>query len=238
MVCNVTAEGAAWERLKPQLADFLGALPLAPAAAAPWRVADYPHAEGFVVPTKVNYVGKAINIYDEGVKPSGAHLVAEAYIQHNWLLNKVRVQGGAYGGNCSFNRHSGDFTFASYRDPNLLATLDVYDRTAEFLKTSPDLNEEELERHIIGTIGAIDTYQLPDAKGFVSMQRYLIGDIEADRQKMRDEILSTTVADVRKFGDALVEVAAKGRIAVIGSEQAIEEANKERPGLLTVSRVM
>jgi Zn-dependent M16 (insulinase) family peptidase len=238
MVCNVTAEGAAWERLKPQLADFLGALPLAPAAAAPWRVANYPHAEGFVVPTKVNYVGKAINIYDEGVKPSGAHLVAEAYVQHNWLLNKVRVQGGAYGGNCSFNRHSGDFTFVSYRDPNLLATLDVYDRTAEFLRTSPDLNEEELERHIIGTIGAIDTYQLPDAKGFVSMQRYLIGDTDASRQKVRDEVLSTTVADIRRFGDALAEVAAKGRIAVIGSEQAIEEANKERPGLLTVSRVM
>jgi Zn-dependent M16 (insulinase) family peptidase len=238
MVCNVTAEGAVWEPLKQQLADFLGALPLAPATAAPWRIADTPRAEGFVVPTKVNYVAKAINLYQEGVKPSGAHLVAEAYIHHNWLLNKIRVQGGAYGGNCSFNRHSGDFTFASYRDPNLLATLDVYDRTAEFLRTSPDLDEEELERHIIGTIGNIDTYQLPDAKGFVSMQRYLIGDTDASRQKMRDEVLATTVADVRRFGDALAQVAAKGRIAVIGSEQAIDDANKERPGLLTVSRVM
>jgi hypothetical protein len=55
---------------------------------------------------------------------------------------------------------------------------------------------------------------------------------------MREEILSTTAADIRKFGDAMAMVAAKGRIAVIGSEQAIEGANKERPGLLTVSRVL
>jgi hypothetical protein len=55
---------------------------------------------------------------------------------------------------------------------------------------------------------------------------------------MREEILSATAADIRNFGDAMAEVAAKGRIAVIGSEQAIDAANAERPRLLTVSRVM
>jgi presequence protease len=237
MVCNVTAEGTEWERLKPQLTDFLGALPLTTATAAPWQIADFPRAEGLVMPTKVNYVGKGANLYREGVKPSGAHLVARAYLRTSWLWEKVRVQGGAYGGLCMFNRHSGDFTFVSYRDPNLLATLDIYDRTADFLRTA-DLGDAELTRNVIGTIGEVDTYQLPDAKGFASMQRQLIGDTDAARQKMREEILSTTAADIRKFGDAMAEVAARGRIAVIGSEQGIEAANNERPGLLTVSRVM
>jgi presequence protease len=237
MVCNVTAEGAEWERLKPQLGDFLGALPLAPAAAAPWQVADFPRAEGLVMPTKVNYVGKGLDLYRAGIKPSGAHLVARAYLRTSWLWDKVRVQGGAYGGQCMFNRYSGDFTFVSYRDPNLLPTLDIYDRTAGFLRNA-DLGEAELTRNIIGTIGEVDTYRLPDAKGFASMQRHLIGDSDAARQQMREEILKTTAADIRSFGDAMAEVAAKGRIAVIGSEQAIEGANAERPGLLTVSRVM
>ncbi len=237
MVCNVTAEGAEWERVKPQLADFLGALPRAAAAAAPWQTANFPHAEGLVMPTKVNYVGKGANLYREGVRPSGAHLVARAYLRTNWLWDKVRVQGGAYGGQCMFNRFSGDFTFVSYRDPNLIPTLDIYDRTADFLRNA-DLGDAELTRNIIGTIGEVDTYRLPDAKGFASMQRHLIGDTDAGRQKMREEILSTTVADIRRFGDSMAEVAVKGRIAVIGSEQAIEGANKERPGLLTVSRVL
>jgi len=190
-----------------------------------------------VMPTKVNYVGKGLDLYREGIRPNGAHLVARAYLRTSWLWDKVRVQGGAYGGRCMFNRYSGDFTFVSYRDPNLLATLDIYDRTADFLRTA-DLGEAELNRNIIGTIGEVDTYRLPDAKGFASMQRHLIGDSDAARQQMRDEILSTTAADLRKFGDAMAEVAAKGRIAVIGSEPAIEAANAERPGLLTVARVL
>ncbi len=77
-----------------------------------------------------------------------------------------------------------------------------------------------------------------NAKGFASMQRYLIGDTDVARQRMREEILSTTAADIRNFGDAMAQVAAKGRVVVLGSDQAIEAANAERPGLLTVSRVM
>jgi presequence protease len=237
MLCNVTAEAADWARLKPQLADFLGALPVAAVAAAPWRVADGPHGEGLVMPTKVNYVGKGTDLYREGIKPTGAQLVARAYLRTSWLWEKIRVQGGAYGGQCMFSRYSGDFTFVSYRDPNLLATLDIYDRTAEFLRAA-DLGEAELTRNIIGTIGEVDTYRLPDAKGFASMQRYLIGDTDEARQRMREEILSTTAADIRNFGEAMAQVAAKGRVVVLGSEQAIEAANAERPGLLRVSRVM
>ena len=71
------------------------------------------------------------------------------------------------------------------------------------------------------------------------MQHYLIGDTEEARQRIREEILSTTAADIRGFADAMAAVAARGRVVVLGSEQAIEAANAERPGLLAaVSRLM
>jgi Zn-dependent M16 (insulinase) family peptidase len=69
------------------------------------------------------------------------------------------------------------------------------------------------------------------------MQRYLIGDTDEARQRMREEILSTTAADIRNFGDAMTGVAVHGRVVVLGSEQAIDAANAERPGLLSVCRV-
>ena len=136
-----------------------------------------------------------------------------------------------------FDRYSGGFTFVSYRDPNLIATLDTYDHTADFLRNA-DLDEAELTRIIIGTIGEVDTYRLPDARGFTSMQHYLVGDTDEARQRMREEILSTTTADLRNFADALAHVAAHGRVVVLGSEQTIAAANAERPGLLSVFRVM
>jgi Zn-dependent M16 (insulinase) family peptidase len=237
MLCNITADAAHWTRLQPLLADFLGVAPHAMAAPAPWQVAGGPHSEGLIIPAKVNYVGKGADLYKLGVKPSGANLVIRRYLRTTWLWDKIRVQGGAYGGQCMFDRYSGGFTFVSYRDPNLLGTLDTYDRTANFLKDA-DLNEAELTRNIIGTIGEVDTYRLPDAKGFASMQRHLIGDSDETRQRMREEILSTTAADVRNFADALAQVAAHGRVVVLGSEQAIAAANTERQGFLSVSKVM
>jgi len=236
MLCNVTTEAAHWAALRPRLADFLSVLPRTLATPAPWSIGQTPRAEGLVVPTQVNFVAKGANLYAAGLKPSGSHLVTRRYLNTVWLWDRVRVQGGAYGGFCSFDRYSGGFSFASYRDPNLLATLDIYDRTADFLRGA-DLGETELTRNIIGTIGQLDFYQLPDAKGFASMVRYLIGETDAARQRMREEILSTTAADVRNFADAVAEVAAHGRVVVLGSEQAIAAANKERPGLLEVNRV-
>jgi Zn-dependent M16 (insulinase) family peptidase len=237
MLANVTAEAAHWGAFAPQLADFLGGLPREAVTPAPWRVADGAHSEGLIIPAKVNYVGKGADLYALGMKPSGTHLVTRRYLGTTWLWDKIRVQGGAYGGHCMFDRYSGGFTFVSYRDPNLLGTLDTYDRTADFLKQA-DLNDAELTRNIIGTIGDIDTYRLPDAKGFASMQRHLAADSDEARQEMREQVLSTTAADVRNFADAMAQVAAHGRVVVLGSEQAIESANAERQGFLSVSRVM
>lgn len=59
----------------------------------------------------------------------------------------------------------GVFTYLSYRDPNLLKTLDIYDGTADFLRKL-EMDDDTLAKSIIGTIGDVDSYQLPDAKGY------------------------------------------------------------------------
>ena len=75
------------------------------------------------VRVQVNYVGKAANLYeDAGYELSGAAYVINKHLGATWLWDRVRVSGGAYGGFCDFDPHSGMFSFLSYRDPNLLKT--------------------------------------------------------------------------------------------------------------------
>ena len=156
--------GAASSR---KLASFLNTLPSHPIAQSSWRIGEGPRFEALAIPASVNYVGKGGNLYRLGLRPSGAAHVVVKYLRTTWL---------------------------TYRDPNLLETLDIYDQTAGFLKQSgPD--EAELLRNIVGTIGDIDTYQLPDAKGFTSMQRYLAGESDDICQRRRDEILGAGVAE-------------------------------------------
>jgi presequence protease len=237
MLCNVTIDAASWRRFRPELTSFLAALPSSPIAQSSWQVGEGPSSEALIIPASVNYVGKGANLNRLGFKPSGSADVIVKYLRTTWLWDKVRVQGGAYGGFCALDHRSGNFTYLSYRDPNLVETLDIYDQTPGFLKRA-ELDKTELTRCIIGTIGDIDAYQLPDAKGYTSMQRYLAGETDEIRQRRRDEILGANVADFRAFADALAELTAYGQVVVLGSEQAIREADARRPGLLHVSKVV
>jgi presequence protease len=234
LLCNVTTDAASWRRFEPELASFLNTLPSHPIAQSSWRIGEGPRFEALAIPASVNYVGKGADLYHLGFMPSGAANVVVKYLRTTWLWDKVRVQGGAYGGFCTLDHRSGNFTFLSYRDPNLLETLGIYDQTPAFLKRAePD--ESELTRSIIGTIGDIDAYQLPDAKGYTSMQRYLAGETDELRQRRRDEILGASAADFRALASVLEDLTAQGAVVVLGSEEAIQAVNARRPGFLYVS---
>lgn len=237
MICNVTTDAANWGRFQPRLTEFLGRLPNRPGSAARWSVPAEGRAEGLTIPAKVNYVVKGGDLRRLGIKPGGAAAVVLHYLNTTWLWSKVRVQGGAYGGSCSLDRRAGVFAFSSYRDPNLLDTLKVYDETASFLGRI-EIDKAEIVKSIIGVIGQLDDYLLPDAKGFVSLRRYLLGETDERLQRLRDEILSARVEDFRALGAALAQLAATGRVVVMGSPEAIAAANAERGGFLEVSKVL
>jgi Zn-dependent M16 (insulinase) family peptidase len=236
-ICNVTLDGANWAQFQPRLAGFLDTLPVAPAPLAQWSPQPAPAFQGLTIPAQINYVGKAANLYEMGYQLHGSMSVIANYVRATWLWERVRLQGGAYGSFFVFDRRSGVLSYLSYRDPNLLDTLDSYDQTAEFLRQL-DLSEDELVKSIIGAIGQIDAYQLPDAKGYTSMVRYLAGDTDAMRQRLRDQVLSTTVADFRALAEVLEQVKHKGRVVVLGAQETIEAANATREGWLEVQKVL
>ncbi|QHO34396.1 Presequence protease 1/mitochondrial [Arachis hypogaea] len=188
---NITADGKNLANTEKAVGKFVDLLPTrSPITTTNWSATLPLTNEAIVIPTQVNYVGKAANIYDSGYKLSGSAYVISKYISNTWLWDRVRVSGGAYGGFCDFDTHSGVFSFLSYRDPNLLKTLDVYDGTGDFLREL-EMDNDTLTKAIIGTIGDVDSYQLPDAKGYSSMLRYLLGITEEERQRRREEILAT-----------------------------------------------
>jgi methionine--tRNA ligase len=190
-----------------------------------------PVSEALLIPSRVNYVGRAINLFDNGYKLDGSALVITKYLRTAWLWEKVRVQGGAYGAVCGFDPNCGVLAFASYRDPNLTDTLDAYGQTANFLKTH-HLDEDELTRALIGAIGGIDTFLLPDAEGYVDLLRYLTGQTDERRQKLRDELLSTTTADFKEFADFLNMESAV--TSVLGSSDVIKKSGVEFQSTLKV----
>jgi len=237
MIANITVDQTGWHRLEPHLNALAQTLPDGTVSESKWRIGDIPPFEGMTIPAQVNYVGKGANLYALGYRFHGSALVITRYLRNAWLWDQVRVQGGAYGAFCLMDRLSGALAFVSYRDPNLLQTLETFDRTARFLEET-ELSQDELTKAITGAIGDIDSYMLPDAKGFASLIRHLRGDTDEDRQQMRDDILGTTAAHFKDMARFMGEVASKGIVKVLGAPPAIEAAEKKRPGWLQVIKVL
>jgi hypothetical protein len=236
MVLNVTASATVWAGVRAEVEAFLGEMPERGLSTNTWLPVCSQDNEGLTIPAMVNYVAKAADLYAGGYTYHGSVNVITKYLRTSWLWEQVRVLGGAYGGFCGFDRQSGLMTFGSYRDPNILSTLEAFDKTADFLATAT-LDQSEIDKGVIGAIGGMDQYQLPDAKGFSSMIRFLTGVSDTERQTIRDQILATDKEHFRAFGQVLAKCVQRGFVSVLGSAEDIEQA-REKAGLTEVFEVL
>lgn len=237
MLVNVTAEAHQWQTFQPQLTAFLGELPVREAVRQPWERDELPPYEGLTMPLQVSFNAKGAKLSDFGYQRHGSQSVILKHMNMDYLWQHIRVQGGAYGGRATLSANSLVLTFLSWRDPNILGTLKSFDNAAQYLQ-SVQLSQEDLNNAIIGAIGAIDSYQLPDAKGFSALVRHILGYSDEQRQQFRDEVLSTTLEDFQRFGAVLEQVAQEGRVAVVSSPEALKAVNDELGGKFTLTRLL
>lgn len=229
MLANITIELSAWPKVAPHLAALLGQLPISPTAHEPWTLPAAVTHEGFSAPTQVNFVTKGGNLYRLGFRRHGSALAVAHHLSFTWLWEQLRVQGGAYDGHATFDPLSGVLSLASYRDPNLLRTLEIYDGSADFLRRA-ELTESDVTKSIIGALRAYDPYQLPEAKGFASLTRMLSGQTDAYRQALREELLATTGKDFEAFAEALQALAHEGHVVILASAGQLSQANRKKGG--------
>ncbi len=194
-----------------------------------------PHNEGLLTSGKVQYVAKGANFRRLGYNYHGSMKVLETILRYDYLWNKIRVQGGAYGAFAQFDR-SGNVVFGSYRDPNLAETLKVYDETVDYLNnfTTENVSQREMTKYIIGTMSSMDTPLTPQMKGERADAAYIRNISQQNLQQERDEILATNQQDIKKLAELVEAVMKANYLCVLGGEQKIK-ANKELFGeLVTV----
>lgn len=220
---NVTMDADAYAAVDASLGGLLDALPAGDGQLPARTSTAFVPREGLSLPAQVNYVGKGADVFAAGYAYTGATHVVSRYLSTTHLWERVRVQGGAYGAFCLFDRLAGSLCFVSYRDPNLADTLTAFDATADFL-SGREIDAEELQKSVVGAIGEIDTYRLPDAKGYASMLRHLCGLDEDYLQQVREQVMACTPADFTAFADAARSVASGGDVVVLGGRDGLEGA--------------
>ncbi len=202
-------------------AEAIGA-DAAPSEAAP--------SEALVTATNVGYVARVIR----GARFDSPESAWEAALSHllstDYLWERVRMRGGAYGASASPNGLEGTFTFSSYRDPNIVSTLTAFREGLEYARDTR-FTEEQIEQALIGTVGREERPNAPGEKGMISLKRVLLGISDELRQARRDALLGLTPAQLSRAAARLLEGFEDGSSVVLSSRAAVEEAARELPEL-------
>ena len=226
LTLNLTADG---EGLSP-LADAVdGLISHLPGGGAPGIAAMpdlYRQDAGVDIPAQVCYVAKAMKAPTYADPMAASLFVAARQLSSGYLYKHIRVQGGAYGGMCQYDPMNGLFAFLSYRDPHLVETLHVYRDAVNFL-AHERVPGEELEKAIIGTIGALDRPMDPVGRGYTAMIRAFAGLTDEDRQNFRDGVLGVTADAIQETAARyFIPAAESAVIAVYASEDRLLQANE------------
>ncbi len=181
-----------------------------------------PHAraEAFVVPSNVCYVGEGMAGVPAGTSLNGAWRVASQALSYDYLWNEVRVLGGAYG--CGF-RCTADslLQFYSYRDPAVDPTVERFERAAEWI-AAWDPTPAELDGFIVAGVSGMDAPVKPRSLGRRLDAARLSGRTPEWRQRIRREMLETTVGDVRALAKPLDKLGQSRGMCVFGGREQIE----------------
>jgi Zn-dependent M16 (insulinase) family peptidase len=181
---------------------------------------------GVAIPAQVSYVAKAFKAPPYSDQLAASLFVASKMLANDYLYKHIRVQGGAYGGMCYYEPLNCVFAFLSYRDPHIARTLQVYNKAADFIK-GRTIKRENLEKAIIGTIGALDKPMDPSTRGYTSMIRNFSGLDDGMRLDLRHKILDMTekvlAEDMSRFFAAVEK--SPFVVAVYGEEKRLRDAN-------------
>lgn len=177
------------------------------------------HREAVVIPAGISYSAVIGNLLDQGgtFEPY-MHVISQA-LTYDWLWSEVRVKGGAYGTGFSINPN-GNCGAYSYRDPDPVHTLAVYDQIPEYIRTFGET--QDITQLIIGTIAATDPLLSPAARVRLSDVRYFRHVSYEDRLNVRRAIQNMDAEIFRSCADLFARVMADRSVCIIGARDTIE----------------
>lgn len=224
LTVNLTAEEKGVEKVKLSLESFIKAFPEAKMNKAERKFEKKHISMGLTSSSQVQYVARAGNFRDSGMDYTGALKVLKVIFSYEYLWLNVRVKGGAYGCMSDFARN-GDAFMVSYRDPNLSETNRIFEGAADFTANFEE-SERDMNKYIIGTIGAVDSPLTPAREGERAFDAYLTGADNEMIQKERNEILSCSVDTIKGLAPIVKAAMDEDYFCVVGNARKIDD-NKD-----------
>jgi Zn-dependent M16 (insulinase) family peptidase len=181
--------------------------------------------EGWSTETAVNFIAAAFPTVRLEHADAAALAVMAKLLRSLYLHREIREKGGAYGGFALYNSEDGVFCLASYRDPHIIATLNVFEGAFGFLRGG-QFSETDVKEAVLQVCSEFDKPDPPGPAARKAFFRRIIALSDEIRERFKQRLVGLTRPEVitaaeRYFGGGL----GRCSVAVIGSEEKLREAN-------------
>lgn len=187
--------------------------------------------EGIAVPAEVAFVARALPAVPSTAPAAPALLLLSQNLSYGYLWEKIRVLGGAYGCSAYYDAARGVFALSSYRDPNIIETLEAYDGVGDYIEREMDLTKFGVEQAIIGAVKTLDRPIRPGPAVELALVRHLRKTTPARIRKFRRRLLALTGEEVRRAGAEIIRPAlTSSPSCVIAGREKLKAAAKKLRG--------
>jgi Zn-dependent M16 (insulinase) family peptidase len=194
--------------------------------------------EGWSTASAVSFVARAFRTARLGHEDSPALYVIGKLLRSLYLHREIREKGGAYGGFSVYSPEDGIFSFASYRDPHILNTLNVFDGAVRFIR-SGDFTDEDIKEAVLQACSELDKPDTPGVAARKAFFRKIISLNDEARIRFKQGILALTRRKVQSVVDKYFDAAERAySVAVISNEEKLTATNQKLPDHpLTLHRI-
>ncbi len=181
--------------------------------------------EGWSTETAVNFVAAAFPTVRLEHADSAVLAVMAKLMRSLYLHREIREKGGAYGGFALYNSEDGVFSLASYRDPRIAATLDVFDGAFGFLRSGA-YSETDIKEAILQVCSEFDKPDPPGPAARKAFFRSIVGLSDEIREQFKHRLIGLGRHEVMAAAEQYFSAGLNAcSVAVIGSEEKLGEAN-------------
>ncbi|MDA8140450.1 MAG: insulinase family protein [Desulfobacteraceae bacterium] len=181
--------------------------------------------EGWSTSSAVSFVAQTFPTVSFGHADAPVLAVLSKVLRSLYLHREIREKGGAYGGFALYNPESGLFSLASYRDPHIVQTLNVYAGVAEFMRTAP-ISDEDIKEAILQVCAEIDKPDPPGVSARKAFWRQLVKLNDQTRRQYKQQLLQVTRARVLAAAESYFRNAQDhAAVAVISGQEQLAAAN-------------
>ncbi len=239
VTASFTGSDAAFGSFEKKFAEWIGDMRNEPITPAPmgFKPFDTPPREGLAVPMQIANCTYAIPAPHYSHPDSAFLSIGAQILWLGYIMTEVRLKGNAYLPCFAYDPLDACLYQGSCADPHIARTLNVFERTADYIKQA-EWTQADIDRAIIATATDYQKTIRPGQASIDALTHYLTGQTHEVLEEKYAQLRRATPKEVKRaLLQTLAENKDKASICVVASREKLETENQKMDRPLSIEDV-